>query len=100
MADWKEKGVVPDSDDEDALDSQSTACDHEPPNEEQNNDVPIIENDLETHDIGGKEETVCSEQEDLENSNPATLAALDELSEQSLSAPVPTSDPKNSSQTH
>jgi Mus7/MMS22 family len=97
MANWKEKGVVPDSDDEDALDSQSTAADHETYNEKRQNHAHIIENDLETRDIEEEVEGEVLEPDDLENSISATLPALDELLEQSVTTPLPALELKNSS---
>ncbi|KAE9375752.1 hypothetical protein N431DRAFT_370578 [Stipitochalara longipes BDJ] len=96
MANWKEKGVVPDSDDEEALDSQSTASGNEP-SEERNNDSPSIGSAIEAHDIepeGEREEgrNTKEKEKDLETSDSDAFATANEISEQFVSTLVPASE--------
>jgi hypothetical protein len=98
MATWKEKGVVPDSDDEDALDSQSITNDDEAPNGERNDDIGSAENVIEANNIDGDEEGELNlKQNRLEHSNAAAPAVLDGDSKNFIDAPVPTFEPEISS---
>jgi len=91
MANWKEKGEVPDSDDDDALDSQSTATDDQAPVEEQINAFPHIGNIIETHNDEPDEKEAegrSMEAGDEETSDSDHFPALDGLSEPFGPAPV------------
>jgi hypothetical protein len=81
MANWKEKGVVPDSDDEDALDSQSSASYDDTHDEERRNNFPNSENAIETHSI---EHIDYLKQDDSESLPVTTRVSLDGFSEKAV----------------
>jgi hypothetical protein len=90
MATWKEKGVVPDSDDdEDALDSQRTASNCDSDNEEQNTNFPSSGNVIGAPSNEGEKGTIENE---LEDSHTAPPAAHDSLSEKSMPVAPPASE--------
>lgn len=88
MATWKEKGVVPDSDDEDGFDSQITAvlenCDNEQrPNELYDvDDSPALEGDGESHlepgQGGGSSVTSVKDTNESTSGQPIPLVATEE----------------------
>ena len=97
MANWKEKGVVPDSDDEDALDSQSTASNPHSDNEERNAGPPSFENVIETCSIEGGEDL---KENNLGGSRTAPPVAQDNLFAQSLPVPLLASELEKSANPH
>ena len=93
MANWKEKGEVPDSDDDDSLDTQSIPRDDEHPNEEQNNDIHNTESIIEISN--DEKEGGISKQGRLAISDATVPAVLDDLYVTPPTfVPVHTSEPK------
>jgi hypothetical protein len=92
MANWKEKGEVPDSDDDDSLDIQSVPSDDEQPNEEQDNDIRNAEGIIEIRN--DEDEGWKANQGGLAILDATVPTVLDELYETPTFVPVHTSEPK------